>query len=237
MKVDWLKLAPWLVSLVCWAVIAAASFVACRHFQRPAPKLTVTAEAQPVAPAKAVAKPAVTVATATQSIRVTIRRQPTASRPRTAAARPNVGKVAEAPQPSPLTKGTSVPATPEDAPQSPVAEDEVIVVELEQAAVATASAPQAAEAVEPEYSRLGAMVGTFPGVAAFTFQAVRVPVPATVVGVKVDIGIDIEANLDQAGVALTVGRKAFIAAGGHVTHPRAAAAATLGWHVGVGLRF
>jgi hypothetical protein len=112
-----------------------------------------------------------------------------------------------------------------------------IVIELEQtagaSAIATSSVDHSGGVTEKVsgHARLGVIAGTVPGVLALDFQVARLEVPPWVVGVPLEIGMDVEGNPQQIGAGLSVGGKAFAAGGGYMstTGP--------GWFLGLGLRF
>lgn len=112
-----------------------------------------------------------------------------------------------------------------------------IVIELEQTAGAVAIASSSVdhsggvtEKVQG-HARLGVIAGSFPGVLALDFQVASLEVPPWVVGVPLELGLDVEGNPQQIGAGLSVGGKAFAAGGGYLstTGP--------GWFLGLGLRF
>lgn len=126
----------------------------------------------------------------------------------------------------------------------PVEQDEPVTVEVEldQEAVAQAAAVSSASQTvfgqgtsvgQPDYARVGVLLGSFPGLAAVDVQVVRAELPSWLLGQRLDLGLDLEANHLQAGAGVSVGGKFFVTGGGCVTY--------LGllpsYYLGVGARF
>lgn len=143
--------------------------------------------------------------TASQSVRVTIRRP----------ARPSTSHKSAAER----SRG------PGDALQADLAEgqDEEVVIELTQAVAATAasdaqasaSAPAEPMAAVPEHGRLGVTLSTMPGVVALDVQLAQGTLPAWLFGAPLEVGLDVQANHLAAGAGLSVGSKAFASLGGY----------------------
>ena len=102
------------------------------------------------------------------------------------------------------------------------------------------ASPVAAPNADRDHSRLGLVVGTFPGILALDVQIVRLHplaplaawrlVPQSVGGLEASL--DAEANLKQAGLVVTTGSKLFAGVGYYSTPDLSS-----GWMVGAGLRF
>jgi hypothetical protein len=86
--------------------------------------------------------------------------------------------------------------------------------------------------MEPDPSRIGLIVGTMPGVVAVDVQLVRGR-PLTPLGLDMMVSLDAQANLQQAGLGLAVGDKAFATVGGNYTWDGQG----VGWYAAGGLRF
>lgn len=119
-------------------------------------------------------------------------------------------------------------------------EELIIVVESTQstsaqaAATSQASATMSAQLTEVNvYARAGVVLISAPGVIALDYQFYTFTVPEWLLGVKLDVGTDVEANLQQAGVGLSVGNKAFATGGVYAQYDLRG----YGYYVGAGLRF
>jgi hypothetical protein len=153
-------------------------------------------------------------------------------------------------QASPLGSQTQQPRGDQVDENSPgpysAVQDEPIIIRIRQTATAAASSGASSSAAvpmadtqgggrhleaSPTHARLGAMVATVPGALALTYQLEHVEVPPWVVGIPLEVGLDVQGNLSQVGAGVSVGSKAFATGGGYVgwTGP--------GWYVGAGLRF
>ncbi|MNY37411.1 hypothetical protein D3C86_1719730 [compost metagenome] len=75
------------------------------------------------------------------------------------------------------------------------------------------------------------MVATVPGAIALTYQVTDVEIPPWVLGTPLELGLEVEGNLNQLGAGVSVGGKAFASAGGYLGWDGP------GWYVGLGMRF
>lgn len=100
--------------------------------------------------------------------------------------------------------------------------------------VATSSAELSTAGDNPgdNPARLGVMVA-YPVGLAVTYQLGALELPKEAIGVGLDLGVDLEGNLDQLGAGMSLGRKAFVAGGGFVGWR----GPLYGWYLGVGQRF
>lgn len=100
---------------------------------------------------------------------------------------------------------------------------EEITIELSQTVTSAASSSAAASAsvdqfrqvaeMIPDHGRLGVILGTMPGLVALDVELVRVEIPPWLVGVPLEIGLDVAANLEAGAVGVSVGEKAYAMAG------------------------
>lgn len=152
---------------------------------------------------------------ATQSVRVTIRRPS------------GYNGQDKAPQASP--SGTLKPGGYSighlaDSGRDDLADSDEIVIEVSQAIAATscagASASESPHAPQiptsSEHGRLGVIAATMPGILAADLQLLRFDVsPATrwLVGVPLEVGLDVAGNLEAGAVGASIGGKAYVIVG------------------------
>lgn len=176
--------------------------------------------------------------TASQSVRVTVRRSPKGQ----SATLNRSNHAKEGRSLSPLS------ATPDD---SDLEDDWEFVFEATQAITtgATASAAASSSIVDvappqpvdtshdtPDHGRLGVIAATMPGIIAADLQLIALDVsPATrwLVDVDMELGLDVAGNLEAGAVGVTAGGKAFVGVYGWSRWNLGAQ----GIGVGVGLRF
>lgn len=114
-----------------------------------------------------------------------------------------------------------------------------IVIEFDQVLTTTAtSSAQAAAAVgvietSPTHGRLGVVALTAPGILAASWQLGSVEIPSWVAGMPLEVGLDLEGNLEHIGAGASVGGKGFAFAGYWIGYNLIAH----GPSIGVGLRF
>ena len=91
-------------------------------------------------------------------------------------------------------------------------------------AAATASAPSLAAAVTVaqhpmlRHGRIGVLAATVPGVLAIDVEALQFRTPWWLVGQPLEVGLDAEANLAEAGAGISVGSNVYVEAGGFTTY-------------------
>lgn len=109
-----------------------------------------------------------------------------------------------------------------------------IILEQEVAATSSAAADviHSMPTAGDNPARLGVMVA-YPVGLALTYQLGALELPKEAIGVDLDLGVDLEGNLDQVGAGLSLGRKAFVTGGGFVGWR----GPLMGWYLGVGQRF
>ena len=141
------------------------------------------------------------------------------------------------PAPVGTDSGSTAAAIGADSP--PIEIDVTTSSTASTSAAATASTPvlatstQIAQAAAPGHGRLGVLAATVPGILAIDLEALQLQTPWWLVGQPIEVGLDAEANLVEAGVGVIVGSKAFVETGGYLGydgHQR-------GIYVGGGLRF
>jgi len=134
-------------------------------------------------------------------------------------------------------------------------EEEIIEVTLKQEASASApvvvATPHpvtppndrpvfAAPNSDPSHSRLGVLVGTFPGIFAFDVQLVRGTIPIGIAqagwvptrAAELELSLDVELNHRQVGALVTAGDKVFAGVGAYASFDLSA-----GYFIGAGMRF
>ena len=130
-------------------------------------------------------------------------------------------------------------ATSASTPDSPPIEIDVTTTSVASAsASATASLPSQVAAIRSplavqDHGRIGLLAATVPGVLAVDFEALQLRTPWWLVGQPIEVGLDAEANLAEAGAGISVGSKAFLAAGGFLGY----SLRERGLYLGAGLRF
>lgn len=215
---------------VAWAAIAFAialgvavlfAISRCTHTAPPAPYFHPSPTPAPEALSVAIASSSAR-AVAMQGIRVTIRR------------------LARRPIPRMRDMDPTGAAFSHDAADQG---DEEIVIEATQSVVAeasssaiaaaSASAPVVNKSFTTEHGRLGVIAAIVPGVVAVDLEAVRVDVPAGLVGMPLEVGLDVEMSTRQAGAGVSVGAKAFVEVGRWSRWNLG----DRGWYVGAGMRF
>lgn len=173
---------------------------------------------------------------ATQSVRVTVRRMPTAFQP---------PALQDAPEgPLPARQVSQDPAR--QAVEGDRGDEIVVEVSQELAAVSASSAStqndiQNAAAtgvirIEPTHGHLGVALMTMPGILAADLQLVCLdvsPVTRPLVDVDMEVGLDAAGNLDAGALGVSAGGKAF-AVGGAWSRWNLS---QQGYFLGLGLRF
>lgn len=167
--------------------------------------------------------------TASQSVRVTIRRP---SGYNESQRTPDASRSAKTAQVTRTTGGLSFEGQGEE-----------IVVEVSQAiAAAATSSAQASAATSGNYGpldsfqthgRLGVIAATMPGILAVDVELARVDVPPWLVGMQLELGLDVAANLEAGSLGVSAGSKAFALVGYWSRWNLSAQGVT----VGAGLRF
>ncbi|MNK94664.1 hypothetical protein D3C87_1148730 [compost metagenome] len=136
-------------------------------------------------------------------------------------------------------KPSGHPEEPGGPPRVSAPDEEPIIIRIKQTATAAASS-QASASIDhlagaskmtPDHARLGAFIGTVPGAIALTYQVAAVEVPPWVLGTPLELGLEVEGNVQQLGGGVSVGGKAFATAGGYVGWNGP------GWYLGLGMRF
>ncbi len=59
------------------------------------------------------------------------------------------------------------------------------------------------------HGRIGVLAGTLPGVLALDYQAARVDVPPWLLGMPLELGVDVAVNLEAGAIGVTAGGKGF----------------------------
>ncbi len=156
-----------------------------------------------------------------------------------AAPGPGGGRQLQAGGPAPDNTGSgSVAATIATEPP-PIEIDVTTSSTASSTAAATASAPSQVAGVSPtqlpvpSHGRIGVLAATIPGILSVDVEALQLRTPWWLVGQPLEVGLDAEANLAEAGAGISVGSKAFIEGGGYLGY----SLRQRGVYVGAGLRF
>ncbi len=148
-----------------------------------------------------------------------------------------VTRVAERPTPGVVPSGSTAVATATDSP--PIEIDVTTTATSSAMAAATASPPEPAAPISPagsaapSHGRIGVLAATIPGVFAFDVEALQLRTPWWLVGQPIEVGLEAEANLAEAGAGITIGSKAFVEGGSYLGFD----GRQRGLFVGGGLRF
>lgn len=156
---------------------------------------------------------------ATQSIRVTITRK----RPNTASQDGQEGRRNPSAVGCILPKHTAPSIAYEEPYEETISIDAIQSVSAEATSNASIQHSEVSVGSIPPHSNIGVMAGNVPGVVALTYKVVDLPW---------DCGVDIEANLAQAGVGLSTSGKVFGVAGAYLSYQLQP-----GLFAGVGVRF
>lgn len=195
-----------LLGLVAAVVLAGILAVAITRCDPESPQMV------PDAPQTVIASASAQVF-ATQSVRVTVSRAPTASQRLTS----------QEPQEGPR-KAAKVSQHPTRQAVEADRGDE-IVIEVSQGVIAGTSAstvndyltvPNYLQSVESSHGHLGIIVATMPGILAADLQLLRLdvsPLTRWLVDVPLEVGVDAVGNLEAGGVGVSAGGKAFALAG------------------------
>lgn len=204
-----------------------------------APAPGVPAVAPPGSPTPPpVAAVAQATATTTTHFHIVLRRWPTSgpAAPLRGEVPARRGKLAE----TATAYGSDAPlaAPSAGATDSPPIEiDVTTTTAASTSAAATAPAPATgtflARPQLPTHGRIGVLAATVPGVLAVDVEALQVRTPWWLIGQPVEVGLDAEASLAEAGAGIALGSKVFAEAGGFVTYK----GIQPGICVGAGLRF
>ena len=141
------------------------------------------------------------------------------------------------PAPGGPVSGPTAGAIATDSP--PIEIDVTTTSTASSTAAATASAPSQVAGVSPtqlpvpSHGRIGILAATVPGIFSVDVEALQLRTPWWLVGQPIEVGLDAEANLTEAGAGISVGSKAFIEGGGYLGY----SLRQRGVYVGGGLRF
>lgn len=182
-----------IAALLALVLVAGVGLAKC---SAPSPVPLVTP--QPESRAEAAAS---TTATASQAVKVTIRR-PT-----------GYNGDSSAPGAYPAVRTTE-----QETPGG--LSHEEIVIEVSQAMGAAASAEASASAdhfrgiaeMVPAHGRIGVIAATMPGVLALDAQILRMDVPPWLLGMPLELGVDVAGNAQVGALGVTAGGKAFAGA-------------------------
>lgn len=184
----------------------------------------------PLNPSPAAQSTAQATATASQTVRVTITRKPASQ---------------DAPQATKQggPRGLSLNGT--DGGSTAPTDGESITIEVSQAVGVAAGASASVipsnsmelgnrlQNVDGSHARLGVIAATMPGVLALDYQLARIDVPTWLLGVPLELGLDVAGNLETGAVGATVGGKGFAGVWAWSRWNLAAQ----GVSIGLGLRF
>jgi hypothetical protein len=190
-----------LAALVCFVILAGVGLAKCSV---PPPAPIAIPRPDPTPAAKAIASSSA-AATMTNDLEIIIPRSPT---PKAIALK------------QPNEADQRVITTPEtDHPEEP------IVIRIRQSATATASSEASSSATAPGqplripeefgHARLGVALLTAPGILMADYQLVRLdasPLSRPVIGVDLELGLDVAGNAQVGAVGVTAGGKAFAGA-------------------------
>lgn len=215
----------YLALAVAGAILMAGLILARCPSPSPTPRPDPTPTAQAIASSS-------TAATASQAVKVTIRRPSNSDQ---------------------MTKPSNMAASGDPILQKGGEQSnkgyEEIVIEVSQTATTVASSEASASASVPvvqerresaggagaTHARLGLVALTAPGILALDYQLLRLdasPLSRPVLGVDLELGLDVAGNAQMAGAGVSVGGKGFATAGGWVGFQGGA-----GWYLGAGVRF
>lgn len=215
------------VAALCFLVLLGVGIARCSRPSTPVPLVTPHPDPSPAARAIATSSSA---ATASQTVRVTIRRPVSAD---------------HAPQiRSKNRKWGPETQSGSDSPHAPTDFEEIIIEGMQTVSAAANSAATASVNRSPasvnasphfvnDHGRLGVVALTAPGILAADFQLARLDVPPWLVGIPLELGLDVAANIETAAAGVTIGGKGF--AGGYAWYRWDLGAQGLA--AGIGLRF
>lgn len=220
-----------------WLLAAAPAVLAGAGMLLPrcAPRVPL-ATPMPVPAAQAIASSSAAVV-GTQSMRVTIRRTVGRNGAPTASQQAAAQDALEGPLPAiQVSQDPGKQAVSDN-------QDEEIIIELSQAVTSGASSSAAASAsvdqfrqvaeMIPNHGRLSVLLGTMPGLVALDVELLRVDVPPWLLGVPLEMGLDLAGNLETGALGVSVGGKAYAMAGAWSTWR----GDQQGLLLGVGMRF
>ena len=194
------------LALVLGAIVAllfAGSLMARCSAPSPVPLTTPRPESRAEAVTQA-------TATASQVVKVTITRKPTAQ---------------DAPQATKQVRPGGLSLIGTDGGSTAPTDGESITIEVSQAVGVAAGASASVKPdlmVQPvsnpykfDHARLGVIAATMPGILAADYQLLRLdasPLSRPVLGVDLELGLDAAVNLEAGAVGVTAGKKAFTGA-------------------------
>lgn len=162
--------------------------------------------------------------TATQGLRISGRRIPAAQ----------VTSPKSAGHPEEQGSGASQVTTPDgDVWEWVIEASQSITMAATASAQASASVAAPEASVVLDHGRLGVIAATMPGILAADLELARVDVPPWLVGVPLELGLDVAGNLEAGTLGVSVGSKAFALVGYWSRWNLSAQGVT----VGAGLRF